>query len=443
MKVVLILLIPLFSIAQSSYYPETQKVYTYHANVNVTYILKLLDSSYYEFFKCNKSKVEYDFGNYRIYDKDEFYLESAYIKDRFNFLIYEDKLLINERGIYPSQLAKIRNKNELMKIAANSDYDKAYDFNYITDTICNELSEFRLGRTNPSINKAKELFIKQAMEISPDYADILKKYYCGPGYYTSYIGDQKIKWDNDLSETSLNKLSGTVLHESVHGFNRLEYDTVSRQWLHWFCIGPGKNIKVKYYKYYHSRHFYPIIPKIVKDSVFRYQTYVGIKAKTMGSNVRGILGLMNEYTAYMNDARISLDLFNKAYKKNDTINSKVFLHAVADVFSAYYQFNLFIAYYLKYGKDKAKKSYEAAFENKNLRIAYTVATKEFKSIVDEFYAIIEAQPELKDRYVAYRLSEINVEKEYLEKEKSILEAFKVTDLTPEIYVRNVDVAKSK
>ena len=163
----------------------------------------------------------------------------------------------------------------------------------------------------------------------------------------------------------------------------------------------------------------------------------------MGSNLLGILGLMNEYTAYMNDARISLDLFNKAYKKNDTINSKLFLHAVADVFSAYYQFNLFIAYYLKYGKDKAKKSYEAAFENKNLRIAYTVATKEFKSILDEFYAIIEAQPELKDRHVAYRLSEINVEKEYLEKEKSILEEFKVTDLTPEIYARNVDVAKSK
>jgi len=34
-------------------------------------------------------------------------------------------------------------------------------------------------------------------------------------------------------------------------------------------------------------------------------------------------------------------------------------------------------------------------------------------------------------------------RKYLEKEKSILEEFKVTDLTPEVYVRNVDVAKSK
>ena len=110
MKVVLILLIPLFSFAQISYYPETQKIYAYHANVNVKYILKILDSNYYEFFKCNKSKVEYDFGTYRINDKDELYLQSAYTNGRSKFLIYEDKILINEKGIYPSKLAKIRNE---------------------------------------------------------------------------------------------------------------------------------------------------------------------------------------------------------------------------------------------------------------------------------------------------------------------------------------------
>ena len=111
--------------------------------------------------------------------------------------------------------------------------------------------------------------------------------------------------------------------------------------------------------------FISIVPKEAPKKIFRYKTYVARGTET-SANVSGIYGLMDEFSAYKNSTRASVEAANTVIKLNDKEKIEFFeKKAIAEYF-AYYEFRLFIAWYLEY----------AAKNKPDGRVSSSTATRE-------------------------------------------------------------------
>ncbi|MFT6054558.1 MAG: hypothetical protein ACJASP_001451 [Roseivirga sp.] len=235
-------------------------------------------------------------------------------------------------------------------------------------------------------------------EYSPESAALIRLLYQLPSsfeYPTVNINLSKEQpidvWIPDKSEKGIIASLNTVVHESMHGLtSRLPYELIKKgdglayqmnEDYSAFYVNEEAVFLVKHSPVFNSNKISGQIPKAIRT--FRFKPYIAPKSSSLGSQVNGIYGLMDEWNAYYFGTKASYDLYNYFKPKSDT-NYEAFLAHVSDLagtYFAFYEFKYFILKYLEYAKASQKPVYDGIMANSELRKAYN-------SIHDRYSALL-------------------------------------------------------
>ena len=195
----------------------------------------------------------------------------------------------------------------------------------------------------------------------------------------------------------------TVIHELLHGYNGQGAQAQHRN----FFIAPGNRPAVPSTDLFSSREINRFVSQGKQDSIFRYGTYVAGKPgkahygnREIGFNnggnndissvSEGIYGLVEEFNAYYFGTLTTWELMGY-YKDNYGPDAQQtwsnYKHQLLGNAVAYYEFRLFIAWYLLVAKKSHKDTYQAIQENRELRRTFSQLEKSYGDLV----ALIEKE----------------------------------------------------
>jgi hypothetical protein len=199
----------------------------------------------------------------------------------------------------------------------------------------------------------------------------------------------------------------TIIHELLHYRNKYESNGQH------FFVEQGISIFVPFTKLYNSKEVNKMVRKGVQDSIARYGLYVGGKqytgiqngvkvevnkngVKELSSITDGIYGMLDEFCAYYFGclAAFETEKYYKSINDNNKDPMYDYSHDVMGDAVAYYEFNLFIAWYLNYAKKYHPEMYVEFHQNKALKVVYTLIDTKFKNLVDQ--ASIKCIPYLQE-----------------------------------------------
>ena len=156
---------------------------------------------------------------------------------------------------------------------------------------------------------------------APDYVSLIQSSYSSPNSWIRTVNGvmQSNNFNAQNREDLINEF-GTIIHETTHSKNSSNG----------FLIDPSNYIVLTDRESQISNKFFnsDVIEKIVsieaQGKLFRYETYIS-KQSSVGANVQGIVGLMDEYSAYQNGCSAALIAYDNALKKKDTTLAITFL----------------------------------------------------------------------------------------------------------------------
>lgn len=204
--------------------------------------------------------------------------------------------------------------------------------------------------------------------------------------------------DGNKKEDLLNDYS-TIIHELFHG---LSFDTLNGQK---FFLDSNFVVFVPFTEIFSSQKLNDLIPKKSRDSIYRFGIYVeGINklpngqvvkelAKgrgEVGSVVKGIYGLFEEFCAYYYGAKTNFQLYNYYKKENGLKNDPVWTDYIEETkgdMVAFYEFQIFMSNYLKNAKNKYPEIYKGILNNEVFKAAFTLFYNRFETLVQEFEQI--------------------------------------------------------
>ena len=252
-------------------------------------------------------------------------------------------------------------------IYVKSDTDKYHSLGWLPPSSPHEKPKSVI-KHNSSIY-TKLFYMKVINTYATIYDSLILNDFCGPGQYSTYINNTYVHYTGDTSYHYLIDEYETVVHESVHMFNRI-VSVSNKKWRYKIMVEPGITIFYDDTKTFESSKVNLIAPSDAISNIFRYKTYVGV-GSTVSSNVSGIYGLMDEFSAYRNGCHASIISYFKSVELNKE-DSSIFIEQSIQTYFAYYEFRLFIAWYLDYAKKYQPKVYEDLMANWNFRIAFTL-----------------------------------------------------------------------
>lgn len=215
--------------------------------------------------------------------------------------------------------------------------------------------------------------------------------------------------DNETSEIDIGNF-GTAVHEGLHNYDwelASDAEDATPQWGdRWksYFVNTGIVISTEEKSVFKTSTLHrSYFPKAVKQ-MSRYETYIqawgddvtdensklsksdlaayGVKELRPGearttSNVKGIYGLMEEFNAYHHGIKAEYELITKMN------NPKV--SGSTNSLAAYFEFNVFIGYYLKYAQEREREVYQMLMNDENLRIAYTLIELSWRELITQVY----------------------------------------------------------
>lgn len=268
---------------------------------------------------------------------------------------------------------------------------KKYKAILTDDTVYQKTINFKTIKKSGDVKKdfTKTFFLNYIRKYSPTYLSVIEGSYCGPGCYLSVVNNKTVDWTGDTTyQTLINKYVTTV-HETTHKHNGSGgYNWEKGLWNSRTLIEPGITISYSQTPTFHSDLFITIVPKEAPKKIFRYGTYVGRGSET-SANVCGIYGLMDEFSAYRNATRSGIEAANTAIRLGDKDKITIFQDEAIGEYFAYYEFRLFIAWYLEYAEKNKPDIYKKIMANTNLRIAYTLLDDGFRNDIKDLQILVK------------------------------------------------------
>lgn len=222
----------------------------------------------------------------------------------------------------------------------------------------------------------KKYYLKLSADYATPYKAILEHSYCGPDCFTTYVNGKQTEWNYDTSAAILFEDYHSIVHESVHNYNFFK----SKFGRNHYLVEPGIEIDVNTISVFHSSEIRKVIAIDADKKISRYDAYVS-ESSTVSANTDGIYGLLEEFSAYNNGSRCCLLGAEAAMLKGDTALAYRFIESANRVFFAYYEFNLFITWYLKTAELFYPETYSTLQADSNLRIAYTLLDESYNETV--------------------------------------------------------------
>ncbi len=191
------------------------------------------------------------------------------------------------------------------------------------------------------------------------------------------------------AETAIGLLDNynTVIHETCHGYN-FNIGIESGWKYEGYFITENIRIATKQGSYFPSRLLNTLVPREQQEKIFRYDTYVGGEPGN-SSTLEGIYGFLNEFSAYYHGNKADMDLLAYyetlcPYSDARCWTEKYLSHFQSTLY-AYYEFRLFIAWYLIYAEQHNQKVFTDFIKNQSLRVVYTLLDDLFEKQVREYF----------------------------------------------------------
>jgi len=263
-------------------------------------------------------------------------------------------------------------------------------------------------------DQAKVYFMRLYSEFAPHYKAFVDSNYCGPGCYKLVVNNQLTEPSSDTTNDQLFDSFGSVVHETVHTFDRHTK----------LMVEPGIVIGFLPTETLYSEGIASIVPADAAEKIFRYKTYVG-KGSVVSANKDGIYGLMDEFTAYRNGTKACIDAASVAKSKGNAKRTEGFLKLATQTYYACYEFRLFIGWYLKYLEKTKPQAYAALLNNTNFRVAYTLIEQGFLNDIQTMENLVKETPNAKWYY------------DYYEKEYSVYCKEHLPEVEPQLSILKV------
>ncbi len=194
------------------------------------------------------------------------------------------------------------------------------------------------------------------------------------------------QWVKGSSHYQVLSSYAAVIHETCHAIN----SDIGGFWSNGFYISSLIQIKVAKTPVFKSNAIDPGIPNEWKSRILRYKIYiVGIDGNDeLNSICNGIYGLLDEFVAYYQSTRAVVELFDY-YKAISIYNLPYYwtlyiTNCQSSIF-AYYEFRLFMAWYLQHARFNYPLVYQSIMNNKNLRAVYTLTDKGYQKVIDQYF----------------------------------------------------------
>jgi hypothetical protein len=266
----------------------------------------------------------------------------------------------------------------------------------------------------------KEYVLSFCYQYAPEYVSLIQSSYSSPNSWTRSVnGVVQSNSFNAQNREHLIKEFESIIHETTHHKNSFDG----------FLIDPSTYLVLTDQESLISMKFFKsdLIEKVVsteaQEKLFRYDTYVS-KQSSVGANNQGIVGIMDEYSAYQNGCTAALIAYDNALKEKDTTLAVTFLKEALATHFAYYEFNVFLGAYVKYARLYNSEVYQQILKLTTLKKAYTMNTQRF---LNSLQIIQSASTRLKSNYHLVKYSVDYYNKNYVEFAKEYMKNFE-TDL---------------
>lgn len=350
-------------------------VYIQRTSKNTVNVLKLYPDNTYNYCRYTKLRIARDSGTYQMRGC-KIKMKSCLKKKGSNPFLKEPGF-VGKRGIYKDRLPRVFAGKPDFYSNSEEKYLSVWNYNPITHTffehsdqkqpekLIARSSQLTTEKLRQDYAKAKAFFLAKG-DFYGEYGQQLRKAYCGPGDYLSYPSGVYKPWDGNTDETRLLGKMHVVIHESIHRFNS------SNRML----VVPGLEIDLEQHPIFRSADFAGLVPDELEQRIFRYQTYVS-DTSTVSANVSGIYGLLDEYSAYMNGTRFSLIAAEKLLALGNIEEAFERMRDASQCYYAYYEFRLFVAWYLQYAEKYNKDVHQHLMNHRNMRVLFTLLDDEF------------------------------------------------------------------
>lgn len=304
--------------------------------------------------------------------------ENGKVSKRYKIKAYPTMMLIDKKGNLLQKDANIYSIEEYLKSEGIKPENNINN------------SEIKTHNISKPEKRTWELLKKY----SKDGYLILKGYYEAPNEYSGItLGEDSdfTQWIDGNTEKEIVSAISTVVHEICHGYTSKIYlkvfkdkgQPISGFDYSAFYIENNQTEVVKHTEVYVTKKMNSIFPKELITS--RYETYVYPSEPIMGSQQSGIYGLLDEFNAYYQGTKVSIEMFDY-YKENKNTPSG-WLNYLSDFYGQYYSFLEFKAYilsYALYAKKYEPKVYAGIINNKELLYVLKRTDENWNKLIEDF-----------------------------------------------------------
>jgi hypothetical protein len=209
----------------------------------------------------------------------------------------------------------------------------------------------------PVITKKQQL-LQLSQKYFPENYKVLKEY-DEASINEQAHGDSLKEFIHDIS---------TIVHEGYHHYQGLHSSYYDESSL--FRINDTMSFAVTNFKTFPAREINKIVPAATRKKIFRYDTYINTKEKYQVTQQFGILGLLEECTAYYHSFSTEISLFNYYKDKYGWNNPDAWITYLGSMASYRYsipEFELFISWYMQCAKKEHVKTYRDIISNAGLK----------------------------------------------------------------------------
>lgn len=266
----------------------------------------------------------------------------------------------------------------------------------------------------------KEYVISFCNDYAPEYVSLIQSSYSSPNSWTTTVnGVVQTNRFNAQNREHLIKEFESIIHETTHHKNSFDGFLIDPS-TYLVLTDQESQISMKFFK---SDLIEKVVSTEAQEKIFRYETYVS-KQSSNGANNQGIVGIMDEYSAYQNGCTAALIAYDNALKDKDTSLAITFFKEALATHFAYYEFNVFLGAYVKYARLYNPEVYQQILKLTTLKKAYTMNTQRF---LNSLQVIQTSSTRLKGNYHLVKYSVDYYNKNYVEFAKEYMKNFE-TDL---------------
>ncbi len=213
------------------------------------------------------------------------------------------------------------------------------------------------------------------------------------------------KWISGKAENEVINDLGLAVHEISHSYS-FRHPLISKAVAYnesatsYFIDANTTNV-VKHTEVINSHQMSEMIPEELRTQ--RYEVYLNPKTLGLSAQKDGIYGLMNEWTAYFNNSRMEVELFDYYVEKtaDDGVEKMLdYVSNVSNTLLAHYEFLYFHLCYLQYVKDNDPGVFQGIMNN-------TLFLETFRQVYSKFEAVIR-QHEVNKKQIVTMAQSANV-----------------------------------